>query len=96
MKIHNKKLLEDFRDSHADAQTQIDSWVVITQAATWQTPAELRQQFPTARFVKGNHVIFKICGNKYRLWVLATFKHGIILIKNIGNHNEYDRWDIGK
>jgi mRNA interferase HigB len=96
MKIHNKKVLENFRNAHADAQAQIDSWLAISEAADWKTPAELRQQFPAARFVSGNHVIFKIRGNKYRLWILATFKHGIILIKDIGNHNEYDRWDIGK
>jgi mRNA interferase HigB len=44
--------------------------------------------------IGGNNVVFKICGNNYRLWVLVAFKSKNVMILKIGTHSEYDRWDI--
>jgi mRNA interferase HigB len=38
-------------------------------------------------------VVFNIGGNKYRLIVAIAYKIGIIYIKFIGTHNDYDAID---
>ena len=35
------------------------------------------------------------CGNKYRLWTQISYKNKIVLIKKMGTHNEYEKWDLG-
>lgn len=94
MKILNKKALKDFKASHPDAATQIDSWQNEATSATWATPNELKQQYGNASVMKSGNVVFNICGNKYRLWVKITFKSGVILVKIAGTHKEYNSWDI--
>lgn len=42
------------------------------------------------RFHKDSRVVFNICGNKYRLVVKISYKNGIVLIRFIGTHQEYD------
>jgi mRNA interferase HigB len=94
MKLLGKTLLHDFKKNHADAQSKIDSWEAEVEDAQWDTPHDLKKRYPRASLVGDQQVIFNICGNKYRLWVQVNYKNGIVLVKNIGTHKEYDRWDV--
>ena len=94
MKLIGKQLLRDFADKHADARSQIESWEAEVEEAQWSTPQELKRRYPKASILKNQHVIFDICRNKYRLWVHITYKNGLVLIKNVGSHKEYEKWDI--
>lgn len=38
-----------------------------------------------------NRIIFNIGGNKYRLVVHVNYDFGIVYIKFVGTHAEYDR-----
>lgn len=40
-----------------------------------------------------NRVVFNLKGNDYRLIVAIAYKLGIVYIKFIGTHNEYDEVD---
>lgn len=95
MKIINKKAIDDFKRVHADSTASINSWVAEATKAQWKNPMELKARFPTADTPGGGNTIFNIAGNKYRLWCLITYKNGIILVKKIGTHKEYDKWKIG-
>lgn len=94
MKITNKKALSAFKASHPDAEEQTDAWQGEATRAAWATPNQLKEQYGNASILKGSNVVFNICGNKYRLWVKIAFKTGIIFVKAIGTHKEYDTWDI--
>jgi mRNA interferase HigB len=72
----------------------LDSWVALVEEADWSTPHDVVKRFPKAKVIGGNNVVFKICGNNYRLWVLVAFKSKNVMILKIGTHSEYDRWDI--
>lgn len=93
MKLIGKKLLQEFKEKHADARSQIESWEAEAEEAQWQTPHELKGRYPKASLIKNQQVVFDICRNKYRLLTQINYKNGIVLIKKIGTHKEYDNWD---
>lgn len=94
MKITNKRKLSDFKDAHPDAEKQVNAWQAEVQRAEWKTPNELTQQFGSASIMKAGNVVFNICGNKYRLWVKIAYNLGVIFVKAIDTHKEYDKWNI--
>ena len=47
-----------------------------------------------ASFVSDNRVVFNIGGNKHRLVVHVNYGLGIVLIKFVGSHAEYDKVDV--
>lgn len=94
MKLLGKQILYDFKEQHADARSQIESWEAEVEEAQWSTPADLKRRYPKASFLKNRHVVFDICWNRYRLLVQVTYKISIVLIKKIGTHKEYDTWKI--
>ena len=93
MKLIGKKLLHEFKEKHADARSQIESWEAEAEEAQWQTPHELKGRYPKASLIKNQQVVFDICRNKYRLLTQINYKNSIVLIKKIGTHKEYDNWD---
>ena len=94
MKLLGKQILYNFKEQHAAARSQIESWEAEVEEAQWSTPADLKRRYPKASFLKNQHVVFDICWNRYRLLVLVTYKSGIVLIKKVGTHKEYDNWKI--
>lgn len=95
MKLLGKQILHDFKEQHADARSQIESWEAEVEEAQWSSPADLKGRYPKkASFLKDQHVVFDICWNKYRLMVRMSYKNSIVLVKKIGTHKEYDHWKI--
>jgi len=94
MRLIGKILLDKFRRRHADVRSQINSWEAEVEEAIWDTPTHLKKRYPKASLIKGGYVVFDLCGNKYRLLTLVNYKNGIVLVKNIGNHKEYNNWKI--
>lgn len=94
MKLLGKKLLDDFQQKHADARSQIESWEAEVKEAEWNTPLDLKRRYPSASLLRNQQVVFNICGNKYRLLALVSYKNRIALVKKIGTHKEYDSWKI--
>ena len=44
--------------------------------------------------VGNNRVVFNIRGNQYRLVVAVNYTPGIIYIRFIGTHQDYDKIDV--
>ena len=82
MRIIPRGTLRDFWERRADAV-----------AATWETPQAIKERYRHASFVADRRVIFNIGGNTYRLIAHMNYDYGIVLIKFIGTHSEYDRID---
>jgi mRNA interferase HigB len=47
-----------------------------------------------ASIVSADRIVFNIKGNDYRLVVAVDFEKGIVWIKWIGTHQEYDRINV--
>ena len=93
MKLIGILQLEDFKRKHSDVCSHIDSWVAEAKEADWQTTHDVKGRYPKASIIKDNQVIFDLRGNRYRLKVQIDYKNKIILIKNVGTHQEYMKWD---
>jgi mRNA interferase HigB len=94
MKIIGKSTLHEFMKKRADTRSQLESWIAEVEDATWKTPIELKQRFPKASVIGNQQVVFDIGGNRYRLWVSVAYQTGIVLVRNVGTHKEYDKWEI--
>lgn len=94
MRLIGKERLQKFREKHSDARSQLDSWVAEVESADWKTPHDLKVRYPKASVLGKQQVIFDICWNKYRIWVKVAYQTGIVVIKAVGTHREYDKWKI--
>jgi len=94
MKLLGKKLLDDFKEKYADSRSQIESWQAEVEEVQWNNPHDLKMRYPKASLLGNQLVIFDICKNRYRLLTLVNYKNGIVLVKKIDTHKEYDNWKI--
>jgi mRNA interferase HigB len=81
------------RPGREDAEGPLKSWYAETKGASWKSPAEIKALYPAASIVADNRVVFNIGGNKHRLVVHVNYGAGLVLIKFIGSHREYDAID---
>ena len=81
---------------HSDAKTALEDWHAQASKAEWSRPADVRAMYPDASILRGNRVVFNVCGNKYRLVTQINYPYGVVYIRFIGTHAEYDRIDAEK
>ena len=93
MKIVAIKTLRDFWVRHPDAEQPLLSWIDEARRAAWAQPADIKAQFRGASVLKNRRVVFNIKGNDYRLIVALAYRVGVIYVKFIGTHREYDAVD---
>ena len=85
--------LRRFWDSHPDAEQSIKAWVDEVRKADWKQPADIKEHYRSASILKNRRVVFNLKGNDYRLIAAIAFRLGIVYVKFIGTHDEYDRID---
>lgn len=93
MRIIAVKTLRKFWDSHADAEQPLKAWYKEATDVRWLEPNDIKQRYPSADILPGNRVVFNIKGNTYRLIVKIHFNTGIVYIRFVGTHAEYDKID---
>ena len=93
MIIANKELLDDYVQSHAQAVKPLNKWIEEVQAARWTCHTDLKATFPSADYVKNGRYVFNIGGNNFRLVAVVVFIAGVLNIRFIGTHSEYDKID---
>jgi len=93
MRVIAKSTLRAFYEepNYADSQSALEAWHYEVLKAEWSNPNEIKAQYKSASIVGNNKVIFNICGNKYRLIVKINYFAGIVYIKFIGTHKQYDK-----
>ncbi len=93
MRVIALRTLREFWTTHADAEDALRAWHADAQRAVWKTPGDIRATYATASIIGNNRVVFNIRGNTYRLIVAVNYDYGIVYIRFIGTHAEYDRID---
>ncbi len=90
--IHLQKL-NRFAQIHADARKHLAAWKTIVEKADWKMKQDVLADFPNAKIIKNNRARFEIVHNTYRIITQIDYEDGIVEIRFIGTHNEYDAID---
>lgn len=93
MRVIAVKTLRDFWLKYPDAEQPLLAWFDEASKATWMQPADIKAHFAKASILKNRRVVFNIKGNDYRLIVAIAYKVGLVYIKYIGTHAQYDTVD---
>jgi mRNA interferase HigB len=93
MRIVARKSLLAFIKRHAKVEQSLLAWYAETAKAEWKSPQDIKDQYASASFVGRNRVIFNIKGNEYRLIVAVAYRVGVVYIKFVGTHAQYNRVD---
>lgn len=88
--------LSAYWTDHPETRVALQRWSAVVRAASWQTTADVKGSFATAKVLDGERVRFDIAGGDYRLIVSFKFRAQIAFVKFIGTHAQYDRVDALK
>lgn len=96
MRIIALRTLREFWRRHPDAEVPLRAWYAIARRAVWSRPAEIKADYRNASIIAGNRVVFNIKGNDYRLVLAVHYNRGLMFVRFIGTHREYDGIDAAK
>ena len=91
MHIISKSKLLEYYDKHAEAAEPLLRWYDVTMRAKWTNFNDIKRDFPSADYVGNQHYVFNIKGNSFRLIVVIKFVPGLVFIRFVGTHAEYDK-----
>jgi mRNA interferase HigB len=96
MRVIAVKTLREFREAAPEAEQALLAWHEEAEAAQWNNPNELKQQYRNASVLTDKRVIFNIHGNSFRLIVDIEYRLKIVFIVWFGTHKQYDKIDAKK
>lgn len=95
MRIISFKHLREFWEAgHADAEAPLRRWHGLARRAEWSNLAEVRQVFNSADEVRVGRerlLVFNIGGNKYRLIARVKYEWGLLNVRAVLTHDEYNK-----
>ncbi len=96
MRVIAKSTLVKFwsNSEYMDAKGALQSWHDEALKANWKTPQEIKHEYRSASICGNNRVVFNIAGNKYRLVVEMQYQAGIVWVKFLGTHAQYDQINV--
>ena len=100
MRVIARRTLREFLQSraghkdHTALKAVLESWFDEVRKAKWANSADVKRRYATASIVTADRIVFNIKGNDYRLVTSVDFEKGIVWIKWIGTHREYDKIDV--
>jgi mRNA interferase HigB len=90
MKLISNKALREFAQVHPEADAPLQVWRRLIERGTFSGFAALRATFASVDKV-GERYVFNIGGNKYRLVAAIAFNAGLVWVKAVLTHAEYDK-----
>lgn len=78
---------------HRGAEQPLRTWVRVVRAASSADPPAIKRTFNSADILGDGRAVFDIGGNKYRLITWINFHYGVVYVRFIGTHGEYDSFD---
>ena len=98
MRVISLKRLREFWELHAGAERPLRNWYKVAVKADWDNLQDARRDYPHADGVRlpggGILTVFNVGGNKYRLIARIRYDYGLINVRAVLTHEEYDagRW----
>lgn len=96
MRVIALRTLREFWRRHPDAEMPLRAWYAIARRAVWSRPSDIEADYRNASFIARNRAVFNVKGNDYRLVVAVHYNRGLMFVRFIGTHREYDRIDAAR
>ena len=96
VRIISKRTLREFWQINPSTEQSLKSWHKEVSLADWKSPTDVRADFTSASILQAGRVVFNIQGNRYRLIVRINYEFGIVWVRFVGTHADYDRIDANK
>ena len=93
MRIVALSALRECWRRHPDAEVPLRAWYAIARRAIWRRPGGIKAAYRNASIIANNRVVLNIKGNDYRLVVAVHYNRGMMFIRFVGTHREYDHID---
>jgi mRNA interferase HigB len=87
------KNLAGHKDCRA-VKAALDAWFYEVRQAEWKNPSDVKDDYGNASIVGADRVVFNIKGKDYRLVAAIDYRRGILFIKWLGTHKDYDKIDV--
>lgn len=85
--------MRQFWEKHPDSEQPLKVWYREVKQANWKQSTDVKALYRQASFVGNDRVVFNIKGNKYRLIAAVDYRFGIVYIRFIGTHKDYNDVD---
>ena len=85
-----KPALVHFWERFPDAKAPLEAWYAIVRHREYHSPNQMKAEFGSVSLLGDGHAVFNIGGNKYRLLVHVRYDLGIVFVKRVLTHTEYD------
>lgn len=93
VRVIAKRTLREYWGQHPETEQALKAWHAEVEKAQWKTPNAVKAHYGNASILKDSRVVFNICGNAHRLIVKINYDAGIVFVKFMGTHAEYDQVD---
>lgn len=93
MRIFTKRTLREFWEKYPDAEKSLKAWHREVEGEKWSKPQELTARYSKASIVGDNRAVFRIKHNRYRLVAKINYCAGMVYVRFIGTHEQYDLID---
>jgi mRNA interferase HigB len=91
MRIIAWSVLAAYAEKHPETEIPLHRWRTLLKAARWKSMDDVRLAAPNAKILNGERARFEIAGGNFRMIAAFDFGRGIVFVKFIGTHAEYDR-----
>jgi mRNA interferase HigB len=91
MRIISRKNLREFWEKYPDSRQPLQAWCADVKHSGWKKPSDIKNVYRNASFLSNNRVVFNIIENNYRVIVVVEYSFGVVYIRFVGTHKEYDR-----
>ena len=102
MRVISRRTLREYIDSKAGRRDQkslknaLAAWFAEVQRANWKNTDDVKGNYTWASIISSDRIVFDILTNRYRVVTAVDFEKGIVWIKWIGTHKEYNKIDVKK
>lgn len=91
MRILAISTLREYWEKHPDAEMPLRDWYTKVKVAQWKSLADMKETFNSADYVGKQRYVFNIHGGNHRLVAVVRFTPGLVYIRFIGTHKEYEK-----
>ena len=93
MKVIALGTLRNFWQKHPAAEQPLKAWRDEAARAAWKKPMDIKAQYRNASILKNRRVVFNVKSNDFRLVVAVAYRIGVVYVKFVGTHAQYDAID---